>query len=873
MSGSGSHINDTIVSSLLLVGHYVALVNDDGEIVQIWQKNAYTHLLSIDQFKQFALHQKNVIVNCQTQKVDDIIYQSVEVNDFIHKYKFRILGSISSENNTVVVAEHISSKLSNRLSEDALRHALDVAGDGTWDVNINTQRITVSEKWCKEFGYVAGTVFSINEWTDLIHPDDISNVQAIRLNYFSGKTKEYKSEFRIRCADDSYRWVLSRGVIASYNPDGTPYRFAGTHNNITNIKSTEERFAATAQMLSRLINNLNDGIIVYDEQLHITYANEKFYEMFNIDQTKTNLIGLDFESNVKARMVNYLNPELFYNRTIDISKRMELVVNEEWELNDGKIYSRDFIPLKIGNSNKGVIWKFRDITAKKNVEFKLSAIRNFYESILNSIQADIVAYDRNGRYLFINPSAIKDKTLRDWMIGKTDEDYCKLRNKPAEMLKRRQEVLRISKEELRIVEWEEILINKDGDSETHLRYQHPIFDENGNYTMGIGYGLNITDRIKTQQALQTSNETFRSAFENSAIGMALVSPEGKWMSVNQKLCDIIGYRREELEQLSYTDITHPEDRIKVQKNINKLFSQVSDTYTGELRYVSKDNKIVYILQNITLVRTIEGAPNFFVSQMVDISSKKQMEFELRKKNNDLETTKESLIGKINQLEDLNHIIAHNLRGPAGNIHSIAESMFLKHQFPQAANALASAFTDEEAFRLIAESSESLKDSLATLIKVSEIKLNKEIKFDDCDFGQIIEDVCNQLQGTIFEKNALISKNLTVARISYPKLYLENIVYNLISNALKYSKSDRNPEISIITAKYNNRTVLKVKDNGIGIDLIKYGNRVFKLNEIFHEGYDSKGIGLFITKTQIESFGGSISVKSIPEEGSEFTVTF
>jgi signal transduction histidine kinase len=67
--------------------------------------------------------------------------------------------------------------------------------------------------------------------------------------------------------------------------------------------------------------------------------------------------------------------------------------------------------------------------------------------------------------------------------------------------------------------------------------------------------------------------------------------------------------------------------------------------------------------------------------------------------------------------------------------------------------------------------------------------------------------------------------------------------------------------------------LSSKDNGLGIDLELYGDRVFKLNQVFHEGHDSKGVGLFITKTQIESLGGTIEIKSKPNEGAEFTVTF
>jgi signal transduction histidine kinase len=140
-------------------------------------------------------------------------------------------------------------------------------------------------------------------------------------------------------------------------------------------------------------------------------------------------------------------------------------------------------------------------------------------------------------------------------------------------------------------------------------------------------------------------------------------------------------------------------------------------------------------------------------------------------------------------------------------------------------------------------------------------------------SESINHVLNQLHGIIFEQNAKVTVYLEVDKISYPKVYLESILYNLLSNALKYIAKDKIPEIIVSTYTQDNRTILSVKDNGIGLDMNKYGNKIFKLNQVFHKGYDSKGIGLFITKTQVESLGGNIEVKSVLNEGSEFIVTF
>ena len=109
------------------------------------------------------------------------------------------------------------------------------------------------------------------------------------------------------------------------------------------------------------------------------------------------------------------------------------------------------------------------------------------------------------------------------------------------------------------------------------------------------------------------------------------------------------------------------------------------------------------------------------------------------------------------------------------------------------------------------------------------------------------------------------------RLQYSPQYLESIFYNLISNAIKYKHPYRKLILKVKTFTKNECTLLSVEDNGSGMDLQKVGDQLFKLNKTFHTGYDSKGVGLFLTKTQIESLGGSISVNSRENIGSEFLV--
>lgn len=129
-----------------------------------------------------------------------------------------------------------------------------------------------------------------------------------------------------------------------------------------------------------------------------------------------------------------------------------------------------------------------------------------------------------------------------------------------------------------------------------------------------------------------------------------------------------------------------------------------------------------------------------------------------------------------------------------------------------------------------------------------------------------------MQGEILKSEAIIKADFQqVTEFAYSRIYLESIFHNLISNAIKYRAADRIPDITIRTERKNNAVFLHVSDNGLGIDLSKNGHKIFGMHQIFHNHPEAKGIGLFMTKTQIESMGGKIAVVSEVNVGSTFTV--
>jgi PAS domain S-box-containing protein len=145
----------------------------------------------------------------------------------------------------------------------------------------------------------------------------------------------------------------------------------------------------------------------------------------------------------------------------------------------------------------------------------------------------------------------------------------------------------------------------------------------------------VSKRKLAEDALRESENRFSSAFEFSAIGMALVSPEGRWLKVNRSLCEIIGYSEDELLSKTFQDITHPDDLEKDLEYVRQMLAGDIQTYQMEKRYFYKDGRVIWILLSVSLVKDVIGKPLYFISQIENINKRKQAEDEVQKNERQL----------------------------------------------------------------------------------------------------------------------------------------------------------------------------------------------------------------------------------------------
>ncbi|MDO6470655.1 sensor histidine kinase [Maribacter sp. 1_MG-2023] len=218
-----------------------------------------------------------------------------------------------------------------------------------------------------------------------------------------------------------------------------------------------------------------------------------------------------------------------------------------------------------------------------------------------------------------------------------------------------------------------------------------------------------------------------------------------------------------------------------------------------------------------------------------------------------------------QLSDFNYLISHNLRSPVTSMSVIVE-MIQKEKNPEALHQLLPKL--DQVAKSITNLTEDINDYVAILD-------TKEIKIVDIDLKELILEVKNEFTETLLDNTGFeVQLNLEAwDHISYSKFYLQSIVHNIISNAIKYKRDNVSSYIQFESVIENMQRVLYVRDNGIGLNLERHGENVFKLYKRFHRNISGKGMGLFLVKSQLEALNATITIDSKIGVGTTFKLIF
>jgi PAS domain S-box-containing protein len=372
-----------------------------------------------------------------------------------------------------------------------------------------------------------------------------------------------------------------------------------------------------------------------------------------------------------------------------------------------------------------------------------------------------------------------------------------------------------------------------------------------------GVVLDITKESELKALLGQTKDRYKAVIEAMSEGVIIIDLVGKIVDYNTAATTIIGYDN---EILTGNDLSFGEG-IAIKEDFSpfplKEFPGMKTLATGlaykniTLGWVKPSKEIVWLSINSEPVMDEFGRHVAVVCSYSDVTERYISINNLKVKNR--------------QLEDFAHITSHNLRSPISNL-SILLDYFETSTNEEERN---------EYFKNLKHVSSNLLSTIQVLAE--SLKIQRDFVDDECDvfFQEIFDNVVRLLSGDVKEADIQFDVDFSnCPSIRYSPTYLQSVFINLISNAIKYRSQKRKSVIEIKTRfSDHEKAILSITDNGIGIDLEKHKNKIFGLYKTFHPNKDSRGVGLYMTKRQIEALGGSISVQSEINVGTTFKIVF
>ncbi len=300
---------------------------------------------------------------------------------------------------------------------------------------------------------------------------------------------------------------------------------------------------------------------------------------------------------------------------------------------------------------------------------------------------------------------------------------------------------------------------------------------------------------------------------------------------------------------------YPEaDKAQIEKLLQKAIEK-GEGFDEEFNFITAKGNQIFVRSICMPIVNESGEVIKLNGVFQDITEKKKQEITLRDSL--------TVLGEQNKrLQGFAHIVSHNLNSHTSNIQMLTK--FLKeaknekdwHQY----------------LGMLEDASRQLETTIKDLNEIVSIQNHAKSSLKKLHFADSFKNLEKVLSAFMQEEKTEVNLNFKVKSVKYIPAYIDSIFLNFITNAIKYKHPERNPIINIHSFKDKNASVwLTFEDNGIGINLARHGHKLFGMYKTFSKHPDSKGLGLFITKTQVESLKGEIRVESELEKGTKFSI--
>lgn len=699
-----------------------------------------------------------------------------------------------------------------------------------------------------------------------LHFKRMENIRIMMEEVLSGEQIEFESQAPF---DETHTWYFIR-----LNPvKDVAGKIIGLCIAVSDISKrkqaeeahqrAEEELKAAHERLLFHIENTPLGFIEWDNKLVVKSWSKRAEEIFGwketdfIDNEKYGFNGV-YEEDLPA--ASKMAEELLAGM-VERNK-----IQHRNHTKDGNIIWCEWFNSVLKDKEGKVITIMslvQDITERKNAEKQLKESELFNKGVLASLSSHLAVIDKDGFVIAVN-KAWTDFAIENGVVclervstGSNYFDVCKraISEGDAVAAEALAGIMSVFKKEKHLFEMEYTCDSTN----KHRWFSMSVMNFGTDDNKVVTSHIDITERKKAEELLRQSQSSTKAIIENTDASIYSLDTDFRFITFNKQLHTIMyesyginikpgdkvfGF----LEKLDIEDARQWKEIYskafegEIVKFERKFNFNDTTTYTSfSIHPIWENNKVIGLscyVMDIT-------------NQKIDELNKAKMTADLIQRNKDL--------------EQFAYIVSHNLRAPVANIIGISDAL---HNME---------LSGEEEMEMTGDLSRSvikLDSVIKDLDHILQVKRGISEKKVVVKFSELLRDITLSIDGILKkEKVRFIIDFSEVDEMITLKSYLHSIFLNLISNSIKYKQLNSNPVIEIKSSKTANRTMLIFKDNGLGIDLKKRGGQVFGLYKRFHAHTEGKGMGLYMVKTQVETLGGKISIKSEVNKGTEISIEF
>lgn len=662
------------------------------------------------------------------------------------------------------------------------------------------------------------------------------------------------NHIRLKSENNEAIWMMFSGShYTAYNGEIIGHIVLFT--NINTIKIAKQHLAEEKQKLKMAIDAVHMATFEIDLQKGSIIFSDNVNGLIGIDHTIHNFNTIFSSVDLKGKPLNihYILMHVLDCQNMELSFDFTRPDNGQTihlEMKGSVVYDKNSSDVSL----KGVII---DVSQKRKTEQELNTRTELLNAIFENEPECVKVLGLGGELLEINPAGVKmlDADSKDMVCSKPLIQYVH----PLDKFEYERQLGLVSngqtcKFEFRIITY----TNQIKWVESSLV---PLKNEKGEVASILNVTRNINDiKLKTEELLQLaktlekSESRLKQAQKIAHLGswkVNLIDGSADWTDEAYRIYGITpGNHNINFDQ--WLSFVHPEDKAHVMREVEKANLNRSESHF-EYRIIRTDGQIRHLSNSSIFEFDADNRPIFVIGTVLDVSESKHSEVKLRRL---LDITER----QNKRLQNFAYIVSHNIRSHSANISGLTELMIYEKP--------------DHLSKMLKMSADKLSETIENLNSIITIQNNVNHHYKEVNLYEAIQCALETVHVQIEEVNAEIDIQVDpLFTIQCVPSYTESIFLNLITNAIKYRKSHSDLHIQIQLKLTDDYAVVSVCDNGIGIDLDKHGKNIFGLYKTFHGNSDAKGLGLYITRNQIEAMHGKIEIESEVGKGTCFHVYF